>query len=192
MATVSKLNKPRPAPRAPRKRGLGDIATGASGPEVEDLQRALQLAGYTTVQVTGMFDGLTQAAVVDAQQKAGRPGTGIVDDATWDLILARSEGSSVPGKNPTIYGEQIDITGRVPATPKFFLFDPAVPLWKKALAVGGTMAVLGILFEALNNKNRQPHTFAGYEKALNEPPRCRGNRPPSVDLEDAELLEVEG
>lgn len=196
MATLHKLPTAKGKAGAPRKRGLGqlaDIAIGASGPEVEDLQRALGLAGYY-VEVTGTFDAATQTAVVAAQKDAGLPTTGIVDDATQNAILDRSEGSSAPSKNgQVIRGDPIDITGRVPPPEKFFLFDPNVALWKKALAVGGGLAVLGVLYELLT-KERHATTagLVGYEKALNAAPKCRGNRPPSVDLTDAEILEAEG
>jgi peptidoglycan hydrolase-like protein with peptidoglycan-binding domain len=40
--------------------------------------------------VTGIFEGTTTAAVKAYQADRGLPATGVVSDATWDLIKAGS------------------------------------------------------------------------------------------------------
>ncbi len=62
-----------------------ELAKGASGPVVADVQQALVDNGATLV-VDGEFGSLTEAAVRDFQTARGLPVTGRVDQATADAL----------------------------------------------------------------------------------------------------------
>lgn len=58
------------------------VSTGAS---VDTLRNSLGLR-------SGTFDGQTQAAVMEAQQRLGLPVTGVVTEADWDAIVNPARG----------------------------------------------------------------------------------------------------
>ncbi len=63
------------------------IAPGATGDKVRDLQhRLLQLAWFAG-PITGSYDDSTTQAVKGFQGKRGLPGTGQVDQHTWDTLV---------------------------------------------------------------------------------------------------------
>jgi hypothetical protein len=66
------------------------VKYGAAQPAVRRLQRSLNAAGPAGLAVTGIFEGTTTAAVKAYQADRGLPATGVVSDATWDLIKAGS------------------------------------------------------------------------------------------------------
>lgn len=51
------------------------------GPAVEVLRQALGLIPR------GVYDGVVREAVLEAQEKAGLPQTGVVEKADWDAIV---------------------------------------------------------------------------------------------------------
>jgi len=51
------------------------------------LQQRLSLRGYYRGAIDGHFGPVTQAAVISVQRDAGLPATGVVDGATWTILL---------------------------------------------------------------------------------------------------------
>jgi peptidoglycan hydrolase-like protein with peptidoglycan-binding domain len=62
----------------------------------ELLQNALSNAGIQLSAVDGLFGPITEASVKYLQQQNGLPETGVVDDATWAVLLG---GTSAPGSS---------------------------------------------------------------------------------------------
>lgn len=59
---------------------------GARGVNVVALQHLLRAQG-ATLAVNGVFGSATQLAVADFQEREGREGDGVVNEATWRLLL---------------------------------------------------------------------------------------------------------
>lgn len=70
------------------------VAYGIFDSSVVDLQQMLSDLGHNPGPVDGAFGPLTLAAVTRFQVSAGLPGTGTVDQATWDALVG-SAGDSV-------------------------------------------------------------------------------------------------
>lgn len=62
--------------------------------DVKELQMLLRKNGYTTVSVDGMFNITTQKALQAYQQLKKLPVTGLVDDATWAVLLGTNTTTS--------------------------------------------------------------------------------------------------
>ena len=62
------------------------LSIGMQGDAVAALQQSLAAVGVVSGQPTGAFDVTTQKAVIEAQRRAGLPQTGVVDDATWNVL----------------------------------------------------------------------------------------------------------
>lgn len=77
---------------------MDPIAIDSSGPDVEDVQRLLSglgllpgaQAGPHGPDERGVFGVATQHAVRDLQQRHGLPADGIVDQETWQVLVAAS------------------------------------------------------------------------------------------------------
>ncbi len=61
---------------------------GSKGAPVRRLQRALTAANQQSVPASGVFDARTEAAVKQWQRKVKVPASGVVNAATWRLLLA--------------------------------------------------------------------------------------------------------
>jgi len=68
-----------------------DLRFKTQSPQVRELQVRLRQAKYlAVVDVEDRFGQLTRAAVIKLQKDAGLRQTGVVDQATWDALAARS------------------------------------------------------------------------------------------------------
>ncbi len=64
------------------------LRTGASGPDVVRVQRALNAAGSPALSVNGVYATSTRTAVVAYQRSLGITGSGIVATRTWTALEA--------------------------------------------------------------------------------------------------------
>jgi hypothetical protein len=64
------------------------VKYGAAQPAVRRLQRALNAADSARLDVTGVFEGSTTAAVQRYQKEHRLPATGVVTDDVWALLTA--------------------------------------------------------------------------------------------------------
>ncbi|MDE2614408.1 MAG: peptidoglycan-binding protein [Burkholderiales bacterium] len=82
----------RPGEGAPAADALAsDLRFGVRSPRVRELQVRLRLAKYLAVyDVDDRFGMLTREAVLKLQREGGLRVTGVVDQATWDALRARS------------------------------------------------------------------------------------------------------
>ena len=76
-----------------------DIGLGYSGVGIDLLQYFLSVialfnSSFPQVQITGVFDEVTEEAVKELQSNNGLPATGRVDKVTWDLIYDQFRGIS--------------------------------------------------------------------------------------------------
>lgn len=71
------------------------LKRGASGSEVEALQKSLQAAGYYDGPLTGTFGSLTEAGVIRWQQAKGLKANGIVDSSAL-AALTNKQGLATP------------------------------------------------------------------------------------------------
>lgn len=67
----------------------------------ELLQTALSNAGIQLSAVDGFFGPITEASVKYLQQQNGLSDTGVVDDATWAVLLGGSASGSSSGSSPS-------------------------------------------------------------------------------------------
>lgn len=74
------------------------LELGSEGPSVQVLQQKLTDAGYPTGMVDGKFGALTERMVAGFQVAHMMTGTGKVDQATWDAIVASATVDAVPGR----------------------------------------------------------------------------------------------
>lgn len=72
------------------------IRVGSQGATVTELQSTLQLLGYFSGSVNGVFEESTDRAVRRFQQAAGVTADGIVGNETWSRLFPASEPSSAP------------------------------------------------------------------------------------------------
>ena len=61
---------------------------GAAGERTRQLQRALNAAVGARLEVTGVYEGATTAAVAAYQDRVGAPETGVVTARTWAQLRA--------------------------------------------------------------------------------------------------------
>lgn len=66
------------------------ITLGSAGSAVEDVQRRLADLGLACDDEPGVFAVATQARVREFQQQRGLPAHGVVDDETWQTLVAAS------------------------------------------------------------------------------------------------------
>ena len=89
---------------------LADLARGDRGDDVATIQRRLIDMGYLNDVADGIFGKNTQNAVIAYQQAMGLPPTGIVDDATLNLL-----NGVAPESQPAPLGEPVaDDSSSVP------------------------------------------------------------------------------
>ena len=75
------------------------IKKGDSGPEVAELQKTLQDAGYFRSQPTGFYGALTQAAVKKFQAENNLKVDGIVGPKTLSALKVKPEGASTDNES---------------------------------------------------------------------------------------------
>lgn len=63
------------------------LREGSRGAEVSELQALLQLLGYYSGPINGVYDNSTAIAVADFQTAAGLAADGVVGPTTWDRLL---------------------------------------------------------------------------------------------------------
>jgi peptidoglycan hydrolase-like protein with peptidoglycan-binding domain len=73
--------------------GWPEVKLGDSGDAVKQAQRGLRRTPNTSLVVDGQFGSLTEAATKEFQQSVGLQPTGVVDEATWNLL---PNGSPMP------------------------------------------------------------------------------------------------
>jgi peptidoglycan hydrolase-like protein with peptidoglycan-binding domain len=66
--------------------GQPTVKYGDTGDAVSQAQRALRRTPNTTLVVDAYFGPLTETATKEFQQSVGLPVTGVVDDATWQVL----------------------------------------------------------------------------------------------------------
>lgn len=87
---------------------IGTRDTGANDGPVHQVQRLLKYKfGYGRVEVNGDFDGVTEQAVRDLQLKrfGSAQVTGVVDDRTWQALLAEPPDRWLAMPDPLLAGE---------------------------------------------------------------------------------------
>lgn len=94
----------------PPSTGRPELARGASGPQVSELQQLLTDAGARPGTVDGDFGGGTERGVKTFQAAMGLPITGVADAATWgalergDRIVAQAADGAPNVSSVTPYG----------------------------------------------------------------------------------------
>ena len=73
---------------AEAEEGNAELARGARGDEVVQLQQALQDLGYLSGSADGDFGGGTESAVADFQSQNGLEVTGVADESTLTLLYS--------------------------------------------------------------------------------------------------------
>jgi carboxyl-terminal processing protease len=63
-----------------------DLKKDDHGTDVEQWQKLLKDQGFDPGREDGVFNPETVAATIKFQQRHGLPGTGIVDQKTWDQM----------------------------------------------------------------------------------------------------------
>lgn len=102
------------------------LARGSTGVQVRVVQQAVK------VQVDGRYGPATEAAVKSSQQQHGLAATGIVDAATWTVLLSRSPANTQVRSGTGGSG------GAKPATSPPKASTPARPPARSALQFGAT------------------------------------------------------
>jgi YVTN family beta-propeller protein len=74
------------------------IRKGDSGPEVAELQKTLQDAGYFSRQPTGFYGSVTQSAVKKFQAENNLKIDGIVGPKTWSALKVKPEGTETESR----------------------------------------------------------------------------------------------
>lgn len=64
-----------------------DMQKGDTGEDVGDLQQMLFETGFFFYEIDGVFGNLTEQSVMDYQEFAKLPVTGIVDEYTWSALM---------------------------------------------------------------------------------------------------------
>lgn len=97
--------------------GDSTLKVGDEGTEVADLQMLLSAIGFG-VEISGLYDMATMAAVKEFQDAQGLESDGVVSSATWTQLRAvapKEDVSPVPQAGPrppgTIEAEPLDIFG---------------------------------------------------------------------------------
>ena len=104
------------APAAALTEGVADVKKGDSGDAVLELQRMLCAAGYMLeTYISGVYDDLTEVAVMAFQLDHGLPGTGAVDAPTLERLSAVANPTSTPSPTPEPTAEPIPEMTLVPA-----------------------------------------------------------------------------
>jgi len=93
--------------------GQPTIQTGASGPAVKRLQRALRRTPNLGIVVDGVFGAQLEAAVKDFQQGAGLTVDGVVGPLTW---AALPDGGPMPTLQEGSTGDVVKSLQRVLST----------------------------------------------------------------------------
>ena len=122
------------------------LTTGSRGSSVVTLQRLLVERGAARSLVAdGVFGAKTKAAVVAFQKSSGLSATGVLDDATWKVLLPKIKASTSGGAVTALQyelreeGYSVPVAGRYDATTV-----NAVKAFQKAnkLAVDGIVGPL--------------------------------------------------
>ena len=93
----------------------GNLAVGAKGGAVTNVQKHLRAAGFDPKHVSGTFDERTGAALKAFQQRSHLPASGTVDAATWKALQKSFILSSKPASPAQKLGER---SGAVKASEK--------------------------------------------------------------------------
>jgi rare lipoprotein A len=97
-----------PAPVGPAAPELGErvLATGATGTDVETLQRILRARGYGRLAVTGTFDEPTERAVRRFQRDARLVVDGVVGPQTRPALVSLMRVLRATWYGPGLYGKR--------------------------------------------------------------------------------------
>jgi hypothetical protein len=97
-----------PALGAPADAELGErvLREGSTGSDVRTLQAILRSRDYGSLKPTGVFDGLTTAAVKRFQQEAGLEVDGVVGPQTRPPLLAVMQYRRATWYGPGLYGNR--------------------------------------------------------------------------------------
>jgi hypothetical protein len=97
-----------PAPGAHPDTELGErvLREGSSGADVRTLQAILRARHYGSLKPTGVFDGLTTAAVKRFQQEAGLEVDGVVGPQTRPPLVALMRYRRATWYGPGLYGNR--------------------------------------------------------------------------------------
>ncbi len=119
------------------------IKKGDSGPEVAELQKTLQNAGYFGGKATGFYGSLTRAAVKKFQAENNLKVDGIVGPKTLSALKGKPEGASIeaaekispnvdrPSPSPTATENTNELEDTTKNQPKEPLFEePSLPPFK--------------------------------------------------------------
>lgn len=84
--------------------GWPEVKLGDSGDAVKQAQRGLRRTPNTSLVVDGQFGTLTETATKEFQQSVGLQPTGVVNEATWNLL---PNGSPMPTLREGSKGEAV-------------------------------------------------------------------------------------
>ncbi|NJK37001.1 MAG: peptidoglycan-binding protein [Oscillatoriales cyanobacterium RM2_1_1] len=85
------------------------LQSGSQGPEVIELQAALQLLGYYPGEVDGIYGEATAQAVTQFQSASNLTPNGVMNQPSWDRLFP-------PGKSSPISPSPEEITEKIPET----------------------------------------------------------------------------
>ena len=89
---------------------LPTLQLGDEGPVVSALQLAVAALGFDVGEIDGVFSESTATAVAAFQESQGIDASGIVDDATWELLGGQPFD---PSEGPEISVEEFPSIARV-------------------------------------------------------------------------------
>lgn len=81
--------------------GRPTLRPGSQGSPVSEVQAILQLLGYYTGSVDGLYQDSTVQAVTAFQRAAGIQADGIVGPGTWQKLLPQAPGATAAAPSPT-------------------------------------------------------------------------------------------
>lgn len=100
-STPTPAPTPRPTPTPVPTPTYRDLASGAKGEDVRELQERLVQLGYAIGSADGQYGGKTEAAVKAVQVLAGLRVTGTADEETQEVIWGRDAPTPQPKPTPT-------------------------------------------------------------------------------------------
>ena len=71
------------------------LSLGSNGPLVRQLEQRLKDLGLYTGAIDGIFGGGVQSATKNLQAVRGLPVNGVVDEATWQVLLPDQSSSKI-------------------------------------------------------------------------------------------------
>jgi putative chitinase len=162
---------------------MGTLQIGSSGPQVEQLQRALAAAGFNPGGTDGSFGPATKAALMAFQAKHGLRADGSIDPATAAALgisgTAQSSNTPAHSRVPSV---TVEIVSKMfPNTPVHNI-EAHLPIVLNALIEAG-LADQQMILMALATVRAEVECFAPISEHESRFNTSRGGRP--FDLYDS-------